>query len=385
MHSDFPYRMKGQITLRKAELITDAARLEEVSQLILNTSAVAVDTEFFWERTFYPILGMVQLAVADGSCWLIDTVAIPDISALRPVLESESVTKVLHDAPQDLGILARAAGANPRSIFDTRVAAGFSGFESTCSLQSLLRDTLNVEISKDETRSNWIRRPLSESQLRYAADDVLHLLPLREHLINACANDSVREWLNEECKQLDLPEVYQDRDPRMMFLRVKGGSRLNPRQLAVLREISEWRELEARKRDWPRGHVLKDPLLLELAQLGPSDPEAVLAIPDFPQRMPVEVVAELLAAIQRGTELPDAECPAASGNSFATRQSLKSRSKRLLDQIRNKCENHGIDPALAASRGDVESFIQRSNAGSDTPHRLAQGWRKVMVEGFDLA
>ncbi|MDA3923693.1 MAG: HRDC domain-containing protein [Kiritimatiellae bacterium] len=377
--------MKGQTTLRKAELITTEARLKEVSDLILNTSAVAADTEFFWERTFYPILGMVQLAIDDGSCWLIDTVAIPDISALKPVLESESVTKVLHDAPQDLGILARAAGAKPRTIFDTRVAAGFAGFESTCSLQSLLRDTLNIEISKDETRSNWIRRPLSESQLRYAAGDVLYLLELRKHLINACANDTTRGWLEEESAQLNEPSIYQERDPKKMFLRVKGVSCLNSRQLAILREVAEWREMEARQRDWPRGHVLRDPVLIALAQLGSTDPEVVITISDFPQRMPNDIIADLLTAIQRGSELPDAECPQPTGNSFARRQHLKSRTKRLLDHIRSKCVSQGIDPALAASRAEAESFIQRADAESNSSHKLAKGWRKVIIEGFNPA
>ncbi len=371
--------------MREAELITTAQRLAEVSNLILQQSAVAVDTEFFWERTFYPILGMVQLATADGACWLVDTVTIPDISALAPVLEADSVIKVLHDAPQDLGILARAASAAPRRIFDTRVAAGFAGFDSTCSLQSLLRQTLDVEISKDETRSNWLRRPLSDSQLRYAADDVLHLLPLREHLIRGCASDTVRGWLDEECTLLDNPEVYQERDPRMMYLRVKGSSCLSARQLAVLREITAWREAEARQRDWPRGHVLSDPLLIDLAQLAPASPEALMNLPDFPRRMPGDVITVFLAAIGRGSALPDAECPLPEGSSFATRQSLKSRTKRLLDHLRSKCGNYGIDPALAASRADAESFIQRGSSGSDTPHRLAQGWRKIMVDGFDPA
>lgn len=367
----------------KIEIVETPERLEEVTSLILQTSAVAVDTEFFWERTFYPILGLVQLATADGACWLVDTVKMSDISALAPVLESESVTKVLHDAPQDLGILARAANAAPRRIFDTRVAAGFAGFESTCSLQSLLRETLKAEISKDETRSNWLHRPLNENQLRYAADDVLHLLPLREHLIQACSSDTVRGWLEEECAGLDNPEVYQERDPRMMYRRVKGSSRLSSRQLAVLREIAVWREEVAHQRDWPRGHVLRDPVLIEIAQLAPSDVMTLMNLPDFPQRMPAEVTAALLDAVETGSDLPAELCPQPDEITFATRRSLQSRSRHLLDQIRHRCIQHGIDPALAASRSDVESFLLHSNDSNGPPHRLAQGWRKTLLEGLD--
>ncbi|MDD2598307.1 MAG: HRDC domain-containing protein [Kiritimatiellae bacterium] len=368
--------------MQKIEIVTTPKRLKEVSNLILQTSAVAVDTEFFWERTFYPILGLVQIATADGACWLVDAVTMPDISDLAPLLESESLVKVLHDAPQDLGILAQATGAAPHQIFDTRVAAGFAGFDSTCSLQSLLRETLKIEISKDETRSNWLRRPLHENQLRYAADDVLHLLPLREHLIQACSSDTVRGWLAEECAQLNKPEVYQERDPRMMYLRVKGSSRLNARQLAVLREITAWREEVAHQRDWPRGHVLRDPILIEIAQMAPTDVVDLMNLPDFPQRMPAEVVAALMDAVERGSELPDELCPQPDEITFATRRSLQSGAKRLLSQIRNRCAKYGIDPALVASRSDVESFLVHDH-NSDQPHRLTQGWRKILLEGVD--
>ncbi|MFA7172154.1 MAG: HRDC domain-containing protein [Kiritimatiellia bacterium] len=368
--------------MHNIEIVATPNRLQEVTNLILQTSAVAVDTEFFWERTFYPILGLVQLATADGACWLVDTVKIPDISALAQLLECERVTKVLHDAPQDLGILAQATNASPRQIFDTRVAAGFAGFESTCSLQSLLRETLKVEISKDETRSNWLHRPLNENQVRYAADDVLHLLPLREHLIRSCSSDTVREWLEEECIQLNNPNVYQERDPRMMYLRVKGNSRLNARQLAVLREITAWREEVAHQRDWPRGHVLRDSLLIDIAYLTPSDVATLMDLPGFPQRMPAEVVAALLDAVETGTELPDKLCPQPDEITFATRRSFQSRAKRLLDQIRQRCAQHGIDPALVASRSDVESLLVCDHADR-RPHRLTQGWRKIMLEGLD--
>ena len=235
-------------TVPEAELITTSAGLEQVVERLQHADAVAVDTEFFWERTFYPILGLVQLATADGACWLIDTVRIKDIRALGPVLASPEVTKVLHDAPQDLGILARATGALPQTVFDTRLACGFAGFNSTSSLQALLRQALGIELSKAETRSDWLRRPLSANQVRYAADDVLHLLPLREFLLARCASDAVRGWLSEDLARLDDPELYRDRDPRLMYLRVKGSSRLEARQLAILRELGAWREEEARQR-----------------------------------------------------------------------------------------------------------------------------------------
>jgi len=369
-------------TVPEAELITTSAGLEQVVERLQHADAVAVDTEFFWERTFYPILGLVQLATADGACWLIDTVRIKDIRALGPVLASPEVTKVLHDAPQDLGILARATGALPQTVFDTRLACGFAGFNSTSSLQALLRQALGIELSKAETRSDWLRRPLSANQVRYAADDVLHLLPLREFLLARCASDAVRGWLSEDLARLDDPELYRDRDPRLMYLRVKGSSRLEARQLAILRELGAWREEEARQRDWPRSHVLPDDLLISLAGIAPTDQQALGAVPGMPRNMPGTVTAALLTAVTRGLAVSEGDCPQPSSDDSASRRTLKSQSDRLLAHISAACLSHSIDPALVASRADADSFVQRLAQGTAINHPLAHGWRRTFVTEF---
>ena len=362
-----------------AELITTAAELEQVAARLLRAESVAVDTEFFWERTFYPILGLVQLATGDGACWLVDTVSIKDISALGPVIASPDIIKVLHDAPQDLGILARATGALPRRIFDTRLGAGFAGFGATCSLQALLREAMGIDLSKAETRSDWLRRPLSANQLRYAADDVLHLIPLREKLLASCASDTVREWLSEDLARLDDPAAYLDRDPQMMYLRVKGGARLDARQLAVLRELAAWRETEARQRDWPRGHFLADDVLVALAFRAPVDRKMLADVPTLPRNMPDSVLADLLTAVARGLSVPDAECPLPSDDDFASKRALKAPSDRLLARISAVCAMHKIDPALVASRADADTFVRQLAEGTTATHPLSQGWRKTLL------
>lgn len=364
------------------ELITTSEGLEQVAGRLLHTEAVAVDTEFFWERTFYPLLGLVQLATGDGDCWLIDTVRIRDLRPLGPVFATPSITKVIHDAPQDLGILARATGALPRTILDTRLAAGFAGFGATCSLQALLRQALGIEVSKAETRSDWLRRPLSANQLRYAADDVLHLTALREKLLAGCASDTVRGWLAEELARLDDSATYRDRDPRLMYLRVKGGSHLNARQLACLRELAAWREEEARARDWPRAHVLPDDLLVSIARLAPADRRMLGALQDLPRNMPDAVITRLLETVARGLAVPDDECPRATSDDPALRHALKSQSDRLLSHIRSACATYGIDPALVASRADADSYVQGLAKGTVADHPLAKGWRRSFVAEF---
>ena len=361
-----------------AELISTAKRLEEVATELLTLEAIAVDTEFFWESTFYPILGLVQLAGSDGSCWLIDAVNIKDLRALGPVMASASVTKVLHDAPQDLTILARATGAMPRTIFDTRLAAGFAGFGATCSLQALLRQVSGIELSKAETRSNWVHRPLSSNQLRYAADDVLHLLKLREQLIATCASDAVRAWLKEELTRLDDPAIYQEREPRLMYLRIKGSFRLRADELAILRELAAWREEEARQRDWPRGHVLPDNMLVTLAQRKPRDIISLTETPDLPRNMPATVTADLLATISRGLAIKESDCPRPADEGVS-KHKIKTRCDRLLAHISKVCATHHIDPALVASRMDLEAFLQLLDQGAADEHPFSTGWRRTFI------
>jgi len=361
-------------------LITREQDLQTICTELLAADQVAVDTEFFWERTFYPVLGLVQLATSDGRVWLIDTVAIADIRALGPVLASPTVIKLLHDAPQDLGILARATAVAPCRIFDTRLAAGFAGLDATCSLQSLLRETLAVDLPKTETRSNWLRRPLSDAQLRYAADDVLYLPKVRETLLARCADDTVRGWLADDLARLDDPAAYRERDPRQMYLRVKGYAMLAPQERAILRELAAWRETEARQRDWPRSHVLPDDTLLALARHAPTDLSALMRQPGVPHNLPPAIGKLLLAAIAEGRTLPPPVSPA--NGPIDDRRELKRRSDQLLEQIRVRCQPHGIDPALVASRGDAESLVQHLAAGSAESHPLTLGWRGRMTADF---
>ncbi len=364
--------------MHPSEQITTAERLDRLGEALSQANAVAVDTEFFWERTFYPVLGLVQLATEDG-CWLVDAVALQDLRPLGPMLAAPNVTKVLHDAPQDLGILARATGALPRTVFDTRLAAGFAGLASTCSLRTLLNETLGIELDKTETRSDWLRRPLSENQLRYAADDVLYLLKAREALLTRCTDDDARTWLAEELVRLDDPALYRDRDPASMYVRVKGASHLNPRALAVLRELTAWRENEARSRDWPRAHVLPDDLLVAAAAHAPSDVSAFRRIDGMPRKMPDAVIGDLLAAVARGLALPDAACPQPWGDDVASRRALKAQSDRLLAHIAGACAPHRIDPALVVSRADADAFVRHAGNGLPADHPLASGWRKALV------
>ena len=183
------------------QFVTTQEELAAVCDRLLHEPVVALDTEFLWERTYYPILGLVQIAVTGGGCFLLDTVRLDSLQPLGPVLASSGPVKILHDAREDLSILLREMAKSgqcfkPANIFDTRLAAGFAGLSASASLKTLLAKLLDIHLAKTETRSNWIRRPLRDEQIRYAADDVIYLPRLRDALLERCPGARVRRWLS---------------------------------------------------------------------------------------------------------------------------------------------------------------------------------------------
>jgi ribonuclease D len=364
------------------ELVTSQKELKGLCAELLKQEVVAIDTEFFWESTYYPILGLVQIADADGRCHLIDAVMLKNLHILRPLLESETTVKILHDAPQDLGILARTAAAKPCNIFDTRLSAGFCGFSATTSLQNLLAQVLKVEIAKTETRSNWIRRPLSTGQLEYAAEDVVYLADLHMALINRCGDRQILAWIQEENSLLDKAATYLERDPREMYLRVKGARHLTCRELAVLRETAAWRENTARRRNLPRRRVMSDSALIELAHSQPRSGDDISKTGLLPRNLPTLYARQIAQAIYTGSVCPEAECPSAE-NPAARFKDLKARTNALLRRIREKAEKRGIDPALVASRADAEAYILYRNFNRGGTPGLASGWRRELLADDD--
>ena len=203
-------------------LIDTVAGLEDVVARARRLDAVALDTEFVWERTYYPGLGLVQVGLGGSDIALLDTTAIPDLSPLGGLLEDGGVQKVLHDAAQDLQILARATGSQPVNAFDTQRAAGLVGLPATLSLQDLVEWAAGVRLDKGETRSDWLRRPLTDSQLGYAAADVRHLLDARRKILAEAEARGRAAWVASEMGRYDERSLYDEADAVDAVDRVKG-------------------------------------------------------------------------------------------------------------------------------------------------------------------
>jgi len=364
-------------------MITTREQLKEAVREILELGSVALDTEFFWERTFYPRLGVVQLGLPDGRCRLVDAPAVGGfepggLEPLGRLLASRRVTKILHDAPQDLYILHRATGALPRKIFDTRCAAGFAGLLSTISLGNMLEELFGIRLPKTETRADWLKRPLSRRQVAYAEDDVKHLHAARDELLRRAGARGTARWVGEELAGLDEPELYQEKEPRQHYLRMKGTGRLTGRELAVLRELAAWREETARERDLPRGRVLADKALIHLARTQPRTNRSLTGRGRIGERTARRVGKALLAAVQVGLAVEPDQCPPAAPGHRA-RGAPGAMVDRAVELVRAAAERQGVDPALVAARAEIRALVTAGAGARPEDYRLLRGWRKKLV------
>lgn len=362
-------------------MIDTQEALQQLVTRALAAEAVALDTEFVWERTYYPKLGVVQLGLGEDDCHLIDAVALEDLSALASLLEAPGIVKILHDAQQDLLILRRATGAFPQNIFDTRHAAGFAGLSSTLSLGDLVEETTGTYLPKTESRTDWLRRPLSEKQREYALDDVRYMHAVRTEILTRAEQMGHADWLHEEMALYNDPALYEEKDPHTQFERLSGG-RLSGPKLAVLREVAAWRENEARQQDRPRGHVVDDKVLKNIASRPPRSSSQMASVRGLDNRAAQRYGNALWDAIQRGLNTPDDDQPDPPDRRPQD-ETLLAQINLALAYLTGKGLADGIDPALVASRSDVTALIVEGPDAVPADHALLQGWRGAFM-GQDL-
>ena len=361
-------------------LINTPAALETLVNRALNVPCVGIDTEFVWEQTYYPRLGIIQVGLAENDCHLIDAVTLSDLSPLGALIADRHTVKILHDAQQDLWILRRITDAIPCNIFDTRCAAGFAGLSSNLSLSNLLRLCLNIQLPKTETRTDWLRRPLSDRQLEYALNDVRYLPALREHLLTDIQRRNRENWLAEELRKYDVAKLYDDRAPEEQYTRIKGTGRLSRRDMAIVRELAAWREQKARQADRPRAWIMRDDAIVQIARRKPQSIQSLKRLRGISRSSINQYGNNLLNAVQRGLTIDERHCPPipppVRPNPFED-----ARLDLAMAFMRGQCLSEGIDIAMIASRSEIKEFISSKKNATDNP--LHTGWRREFL-GADL-
>jgi len=330
--------------------------------------AYALDTEFHGERTYFPRLALVQVAWPGGLA-LVDPLTV-DPRPLGEVLAGPGVM-VAHAAEHDLGILERACGHLPSSLFDTQVAAGFVGL-GTPSLAQLVQSVLGRHLAKGDRLTDWTRRPLSAEQRAYAAADVEHLLDLHGELVARLDAAGRRQWALDECEQVRARD-RAPRDPDTAWWRLKGSRSLRGSARGVAQEVAGWRERAAAAADLPPRFVLPELALAGIVQRPPRGADELAAVRGLDGRhLRAASGREILAAVEAGLALaPDRlRLPPRAGID----RSLQPAVTVLLAWTMQRAGELGLDPALLATRADLEALLD-----GDTRARLVSGWRNDIV------
>jgi ribonuclease D len=361
------------------DLIVTTPALAEACTRLGAHPFVTVDTEFMRETTYYPKLCLIQMAAPDGSGVLVDPLA-PDLD-LAPffaLMADESVVKVFHSARQDLEIIWLLGGLLPQPFFDTQVAAMVCGYGDSVSYEQLVNDVAKAKVDKSSRFTDWSRRPLSDAQLSYALSDVTHLVKVYEVLAGQLLATDRGEWLDEEMNVLTSPETYKA-DPGSSWRRLSGRMR-KPREIAVLMEVAAWREREAQNRNVPRGRILKDEAVIDVATSAPRSVEALGRLRSIPAGFErSRTGTDILAAVERGfaRDLSDIAAPERA-RSRGGNGALVELLKVLLKAV---CETEGVAPKLIATVDDLEAIAEDDAADVAVLH----GWRRALFGEKALA
>ncbi|MEO1310510.1 MAG: ribonuclease D [Pseudomonadota bacterium] len=351
-------------------VITDTDDLAAFCARLAEHPYCTVDTEFMRERTYWPILCLVQAASPDEAA-IIDPMAEGiELAPLFELLRNESVVKVFHAARQDVEIFYHLSGGLPRPLFDTQVAAMAAGFGDQIGYEPLARQLVGARIDKGSRFTDWSRRPLSEKQLKYALDDVTHLRGVYEALKERLEAEGRLAWVRQEMGALADPGLYETH-PKDAWRRLKLRH-VKRRELGVLMKAAEWREREAQGRDIPRGRVAKDETLFEIAKHAPEDVDGLGRLRGFSKGFERSRSAErLLEAVAEGVAIPEANLPAAPAQ--VDKQPAPPDVVELLRVLlKRQCEAHDVAPKLIASASDLEDIARDDDA--DVP--ALRGWRR---------
>jgi ribonuclease D len=352
-------------------LLETPAQLEAAERAWTSAVVLGIDTEFVRERTYRADLGLVQ--VSDGrSAWLWDPLRFDSPAPVRRLLENPEITKILHSGSEDLEVMRNTLGAIPEPLVDTQIGCAMLGQPLQLSFQGAAKWLFDVKIDKEHTRSNWLKRPLQPGQLQYAAMDVV-LLPLILDELRPRLEAAGRwAWLQEDVARMQRNSEASV-DPEEAWLRIAGASRLDDASLRALRSLARWREQTAEARNRARGFVVSDAGLLELARLRPATAADLRRIEHLHPRAVARHERDLLQMIGAA---------AADRSPLRRIEPLSDTQRRQLNQMRQRVQARAreleIDPALLASRRELEKLVRAGNEHAAIPERFL-GWRRQVI------
>lgn len=350
--------------------IDTTAALDVLSAELAGHPWLALDTEFIREDTYFPKLCLIQVAVP-GITACIDTLALPRLDPLLERIHDPAITKIFHASHQDMEIFYYLSGGRlPCPVFDTQIAAPLLGAPGQASYASLVSEMLGVTLDKAHARTDWSRRPLSKEQIEYAADDVRYLGPLFLELRDRLAARGRLEWLQEDCLAVCDPARY-DNPPETAWKRIRGIHDMTGAQHRRLQALAAWREITARAEDLPRGWLLRDDALLDIARVAPHNREQLADLRSLPRKA-VDRHGATLLDIVRSVPTDDSDAVFSGGERLTDLE--KTRLKRMTELVRRMAAENSIDPAAIATRRDLLELLHGKRVSP-----LFKGWRQGFI------
>ncbi|MFL5266847.1 MAG: ribonuclease D [Stellaceae bacterium] len=361
-------------------VITETEALSRFCARQAGASFVAVDTEFMRERTYWPILCLTQIAGPEEAVAIDALASGIDLTPLLSLMADQSILKVFHAPRQDIEIFFNFSGTVPTPLFDTQIAAMVCGFGDAASYETLVGKLAQASLDKSSRFTDWSRRPLTERQIRYALADVIHLRTVYEKLQQRLASNGRAGWFAEEMAELSNPATYRS-DPSEAWRRFRLRGRVEARFFGVLRELAAWREAAARQRNLPRGRIMRDEAVLEIAAHAPKTIEALARTRSLGKGIAEGKLGnEILDAVQRGLASdPTVDPPAPARPDPPPGVGPLLELLRVLLKLR--CEEHQVAQKLLATAEDIEAIA----ADDEAPVPALSGWRREIFGKDALA
>ncbi len=361
------------------QYITSSHALDDLCHALKDSARIALDTEFVGEDSFVPKLELIQIA-SDNRAAVIDFPAVQaagSMDALWEIICNPAVQKVVHAGRQDLDLFSLHAGQIPKPFFDTQIAAAMVGFGPQVAYANLVQRVHGTKLAKAHTFTNWSARPLSPDQLAYALEDVTFLLAIHDHLQTRLTKLGRLEWAGEEFSRLEGAVADTRREPQERYQRVRGWDTLKPRSAAVLRELAAWREGEAKRRNVPRGRVMRDEVLLQLARHPPRHLQELRAARGLHGSEADRNGETILAVIQTALTLPPSDWP-----EVPKERKPEPESAGLVELLQAVMKARALDeeiaPTLLATSADLQALVEaKDRADLDLP--ILKGWRRELL------
>lgn len=361
------------------ELITKTNDLAKLCADLAHDDFITVDTEFMRETTYYPILCLIQIA-GEKTNGLIDPMAEGlDLSPFFDLMNNSKILKVFHAARQDIEIIVNLAGVVPHPVFDTQIAAMVCGFGDQVGYEAIVRKLAKVQIDKSSRFTDWSRRPLTEKQLAYALSDVTHLRVVYEKLGEDIAKSGRAAWLEEENAILMSADTYRTA-PEDAWKRIKVRLK-SKKQLGVLMAIAAWREREAQEKDVPRGRVIKDDAVAEIATQMPDTKESLNQLRALPRGFGNSRIGDaIISAVKLGLAMDAKVLPQPDQGRDEVSDATQAAAEVLKLALKIICEQEGIAPKLMGSSAEIEAVAESDEA--DVP--MLKGWRREAFGGLAI-